>query len=115
MLDWKRAVRERLDLKRILPERETEIVEELASYAEDAFREAIARGESEDDAVHYAWRQLGDLKELADKYSDNGPSAQLHAAVQRLEDKERSLSRRRGFVGLLADFLQDVRRSAFIA
>ena len=52
MRDWKRAVREKLELRGLKAEREVEIVAELASYAEDAFREAIARGDSENDADH---------------------------------------------------------------
>ncbi|MFC1639528.1 ABC transporter permease, partial [Gemmatimonadota bacterium] len=112
MPDWKRHVRERLELKGVEAERENEIVEELASYADDAYREAISRGDSEKDALEYAWRQVGDWKRLSDGFSSSGPSAQVRSALQRMEDHERSMSRLRSLPGVLADISQDLRFAA---
>ncbi len=45
---WSSFVREHLRLSGVRPEREAEIVEDLARQLDDAYREALATGASED-------------------------------------------------------------------
>jgi putative ABC transport system permease protein len=63
--DWTAFVRSRLTLPQSPPEREARIVRELAAQLEDFYREAIARGESEDAADAHARRQISDWNRLA--------------------------------------------------
>jgi hypothetical protein len=42
MPDWNQYVREHLSLPKCSPERETEIVEQLAQQLEDAYQECVA-------------------------------------------------------------------------
>jgi putative ABC transport system permease protein len=62
-MDWKQIVREHLAVLRLPPEREIEIVEELALHLEAAYEDALADGlsvaEAEARAVQsYDWRLL---------------------------------------------------------
>ncbi len=62
-MDWKQIVREHLASLRLPPEREIEIVEELALHLEAAYEDALADGLSETDAEaravrSYDWRLL---------------------------------------------------------
>src|SRR5215510_3863366 len=63
MLNWNHIVREHLAVLRLLPEREVEIVEELALHMEAAYEDARAAGLSEAKAEAraaqgYDWRLL---------------------------------------------------------
>ena len=58
MPEWRTEIRARLARLRLAPERETEIVEELAQHLDDRFGELIAMGRSETDAAAEAWREL---------------------------------------------------------
>jgi putative ABC transport system permease protein len=58
MPDWKRHVRERLPPLRLAPERELEIIEELAQYLEDRYEELRAGGATERQAFVTAAREL---------------------------------------------------------
>src|SRR5215470_11358220 len=63
MPNWNHIVREHLAVLRLPPEREIEIVEELALHLESAYEAALAAGfseaEAEARAVHgYDWRLL---------------------------------------------------------
>src|SRR5215510_2021988 len=63
MPNWKRIVREHLAALRLSPEREIEIVEELALHLEAAYEAALADGLSEAEAEaralrSYDWRLL---------------------------------------------------------
>src|SRR5580658_1756884 len=65
MLDWSAHVRRNLRLRGFRPEREAEIVEELARQLEDAFTEALRRGASDKRAGDIARRHIGDWDALA--------------------------------------------------
>src|SRR5215467_475222 len=61
--NWKQIVRENLAVLRLPPEREIEIVEELALHLEAAYEDALADGLSESEAEAravrgYDWRLL---------------------------------------------------------
>ena len=58
MPDWKKHVRERLPPLRLAPERELEIIEELAQYLEDRYEELRASGATERQAFAAAAREL---------------------------------------------------------
>src|SRR5262245_11477587 len=51
MPDWRRIVRERIEAARLPPAHEADVTDEIAQHVEDRYREAIARGLSEADAV----------------------------------------------------------------
>ncbi|MBZ5582787.1 MAG: ABC transporter permease [Acidobacteriia bacterium] len=65
MPDWQRYVRDRLPPLRIGPERENEIVAELALQLEQAFSDAIAAGASQAEAALRAEAQFQDWNALA--------------------------------------------------
>jgi len=58
MPDWRVGIRARLESLRLPPEREAEIVEEVAQHLDDRFRELVAMGRSEVEAATDAWREL---------------------------------------------------------
>jgi len=109
MDEWRRYVRSRLRLTGIEKGREREIVEELASLLEDSYREALARGSSEEAAAQYAREQVPDWEALASELVRPGPNRLTRRAMDIIEERERAMKRRGGASGLLADFAQDVR------
>ena len=58
MPDWRSEIRSRLQNLRLAPERETEIVEEVAQHLDDRYRELRSAGRTEADAAAEAWREL---------------------------------------------------------
>ena len=58
MPDWRSEIRARLLSLRLAPERETEIVEEVAQHLEDRYRELRSAGRPETEAAAEAWREL---------------------------------------------------------
>jgi putative ABC transport system permease protein len=65
MPDWEQFVRKNLRLTSVEPERETEIVQELAQQIDDAYRDALRRSLSEQEAARFAGRQVTDWNALA--------------------------------------------------
>jgi putative ABC transport system permease protein len=65
MPDWNQYVREHLSLPKCSPERETEIVEELAQQLDDAYQEGVLSGLSEQEALLRAQRHISDWPTLA--------------------------------------------------
>lgn len=66
MPDWLKYVRERLPLTGCPPEREAQIVEELAEQLEEAYQEALRLGVSDEDACSAARQHVSDWAKLAD-------------------------------------------------
>ena len=64
MPDWSELVRERLPALHVRPERENEIVAELALQLEQAYADAIAGGAGEEEARRRALAQMGDWDKL---------------------------------------------------
>ena len=58
MPDWRHEIRARLQSLRLQPEREAEIVEEVAQHLDDRFRELCAMGRTDTDAATEAWHEL---------------------------------------------------------
>ncbi len=69
MPDWAAFVRQRLQLHGVRPEREAEIVEDLARQLDDAYREALAAGATESEARDVATRHFSDWRALSDEIS----------------------------------------------
>jgi putative ABC transport system permease protein len=65
MSEWREYVRRHLPATGASPERESEIVAELALQMEQAYQDAIAAGAAEDEAVRRARAQFTDWKSLA--------------------------------------------------
>jgi putative ABC transport system permease protein len=65
MRNWKAFVRARISLPGLTPERESRIVRELAAQLDDFYRDALARGLSEEDAEAYARDQIRDWDRMA--------------------------------------------------
>lgn len=65
MPDWRAYVRGRLPRLHVPPERESEIVAELALQLDQAYAEALAGGASEADALDRAEAQFANWRDLA--------------------------------------------------
>jgi len=65
MRDWEEYVRGHLALPDLTPGREERIVRELAGQLDEFFRDALARGLDEREAVAHACRQVPDWSDLA--------------------------------------------------
>lgn len=65
MHDWTAFVRDRLGALRLPPEREAEIVAELAQQLEAAYTDAVTSGAAHDEALRRAALHLGDWPRLA--------------------------------------------------
>ncbi len=104
---WTRFVREHLKLSGVRPEREAEIVEDLAWQLEDAYREALAAGANEISARAAAERQISDWAVLSREISDS--EAQKMAPITQWQERaeERDL-RKLGKFSWLTDLRQDV-------
>ncbi len=64
MPDWKQIVRTHLAPLQLPPERELEIIEELAQHLEAVYGEALARGMGEQEAIERALAQVADWRLL---------------------------------------------------
>jgi putative ABC transport system permease protein len=115
--DWGAFVRARMSLDQLTPEREGRIVRELASQLEDFYRDALARGASEDVADAYARAQVRDWGRMtADLLRADGPHARpsLERLTNRIEDLAQPAPSgvegpRRGALQMLAHLLTDMR------
>jgi putative ABC transport system permease protein len=92
MPDWRRYVRERLSLPRLRPEREAEIVEDLAQQLDDLYRAALHQGATESEAESAARREIVDWNSLAQDIT-RSDTRQRHSldrrAIDRLEASPR--------------------------
>ena len=88
--DWARYVRERLPLSRLQPEREAEIVEELAGQLEQAYAEALGRGLTSEQAEAAARRHISDWASFAAQVSrsERGRESALAGIQHRAEDRD---------------------------
>jgi len=65
MPDWKEEITKQLASLKLPPERQVEIVEEVAQHLEDRYRELIAGGNSADEARRVALEEISEEKLLA--------------------------------------------------
>ena len=105
MRDWEHYVRTHLPLSHLRRERESRIVQELASQFEDFYREAVARGMTESDADAFARAQITDWHSLASTLGDVDGShvrSPLDRWSERLDERARP-KKGMSLMGLLAD------------
>ena len=90
MPDWPEYVRQHLRLTGFRPEREAEIIEELARQMEDAYSEALRMGASEAQAAEIARRHISDWQALANALADahHGKEPIMAVWQQQSEDRE---------------------------
>jgi len=107
--DWRAFVRERLPATGLTPEREARVVRELASQLEDFYREAVARGASDEDADRHAVAQIADWRTMASDVRRADP-AHARPRVDRLVDAVEARPMARATGGLmLAHLVRDGR------
>jgi putative ABC transport system permease protein len=107
--DWRAFVRDRLQLPGLTPEREARIVRELATQLEDFYRDALARGATEQEADDDACRQIRDWDRMAqDVWLADRPHARPRA--ERLADRlVHDTSPARKGPRMVADVIRDAR------
>ena len=90
MPDWPEYVRRHLRLSGFRPEREAEIIEELARQMEDAYCEALRMGANDAQAGEIAQRHISDWQALANALADahHGKEPIMAAWQQQTEDRE---------------------------
>jgi len=101
MHDWHSEVRARLASLRLKPERETDIVDEIAQHLEGRYREAISAGASPDEATRIALAEFQPGNALAQRIA---ALKQAHAPAAVTIGASTS--------NLLADFWHDLRYAA---
>jgi len=113
MRDWIAYVRANLRLASpdspggLRPEREAEVVEDLARQLEDAYREALQAGASDAMAQHIAERHVCDWNRLSRELmrTERGRESAMAMWQQQAEDRD---VQTRGSFTLLTDLRQDI-------
>jgi putative ABC transport system permease protein len=108
MPDWAQYVRQNLRLSHLQPEREAEIVEDLAGQLDQAYCEALECGLTQGQAEAAAMRHVADWASLANElaHSQRGKESAMAILQHRAEDRDAAT---RGRFSLLTDLRQDVR------
>src|ERR1700691_3759168 len=107
MLDWAAYVRHNLRLRGFRPEREAEIVEEVARQLEDAHTEALRLGASEERAGEIARRHIVDWAALAHELEEAQRGKESAMTTWQHNAEDRAL-RERGRLAFLAGWSGDV-------
>ncbi len=108
MRDWEAFVRQHLRLPEFKPEREKRIVRELAAQFEDFYRDALARGLTEDGADQFAQRQIRDWEGFASDVR-RADRPHIRPRLDQWSEKSEEVARRRGGWWLMfADLQRDV-------
>jgi predicted permease len=107
MPDWAKFVRQNLRLSQLRPEREAEIVEDIAEQLDEAYAEALQRGLSSQEAEAVAKQHVVDWEALAIELgrSERGRETVMTTLLHQAEDRDAA---KRGRFSLLTDFHQDV-------
>ena len=79
--DWSAYVRENLQLRGFRPERETEIVEEIAQQLDEAYQEALRAGVSEQEARAAAEEHVADWAVLRQQLASSQREKEFRAAI----------------------------------
>ncbi|MGA2593654.1 MAG: ABC transporter permease [Bryobacteraceae bacterium] len=101
MPEWRSEIEKRLAGLPLRPERESEIVDELAQHLADRYQELRAAGATEADAQRTALEEIGEDKRLAQQLRE----------VEELRLREPVVLGTRERRNMLADLLQDIRYS----
>ena len=107
MFDWAEYVRQNLRLRGFRPEREAEIVEEVARQLEDAHTEALRLGASEERAGEIARRHIVDWAALAHELEEAQRGKESAMTTWQHNAEDRAL-RERGRLAFLAGWSGDV-------
>src|SRR5580704_15662835 len=107
MLDWSAYVGQNLRLRGFRPEREAEIVEEVARQLEDAYAEALRLGSSPEQARQAVEAHISDWSALAHELEEShrGKESSMTTLQNAAEDRD---FRRRGALSKLTDLRQDI-------
>jgi putative ABC transport system permease protein len=109
MRDWTVYVRAHLSLPAFTPAREAHIVRDLAAQLEDFYRDALARGLSEDEADAFARAQVRDWDRLARDVA-SADRRHLRPHADRLTDAAEHMPHlQRGVLLMTAHILTDMR------
>jgi putative ABC transport system permease protein len=110
--DWTGFVRTHLQLPQLAPERESRIVRELAAQLEDFYREALARGLTDDAADALAATQITDWDRMA-RDLRQADARHVRPPVERIVNHLQGHGRtKRGVRQMLANVLTDARYAA---
>jgi putative ABC transport system permease protein len=117
MPNWKTYIRRKLRRRHLDPDRETEIVEELAQHLEDQYRDLLACGETESEARRIVLSELtdGPVNSAAKAQGASSDSTTAGARARPVRRLSKSAFPRRGLAlgtrrrNMLADFRQDLR------
>ncbi len=109
MRDWKRYVREHLELPGLDGEQEVEVIEEIAGQLEERYGEARARGVGEAEAEAEALALLGDWSALARDVQSSKRFSRATRVEHRIEEGEYAIRGRGGSWISVADMLRDLR------
>src|SRR5215468_6572603 len=102
MPDWKRLVHQHLAPLRLLPEREIEIAEELATHLESVYDDSLAGGAAPEDAYRAALAELRESETLQQELR----------RVERLSPQEPIALGTNRRTNMIADLWQDLRYGA---
>jgi putative ABC transport system permease protein len=105
MPEWTKYIRQNLHLHGLRPDREAEIIEDLAQQLEDAYREALAGGMAEAAAAAFARQHVPDWDAL-DRELQRLPLGAA-PALERLQESAGAASRSRLW-SLLGGLLRDL-------
>jgi predicted permease len=107
MPDWSKYVRQNLQLSHLRPEREAEIVEDLAEQLDEAYEEALQRGLTSQQAESTAMQHVADWPALAEELarSERGRESTMTVLQRQAEDSDIA---KHGRFSLLTDFRRDV-------
>ncbi|MEE8607532.1 MAG: ABC transporter permease, partial [Nitrospiraceae bacterium] len=108
MPDWVQYVRRHLALLGLNPEREAEIVEDLAHQLEDAYRDALARGDSEQRAVAYAHAQIPNWESFAAELRQAEQRHRQSHIDQWYDRADQAVARKGGHWTMFADLRRDL-------
>ena len=106
MPEWAKYIRQNLHLHGVRPEREAEIIDDLAQQLEDAYREALAVGMTESDAAAFARQHIRDWDALNRELQrlPRGAAPDL----EHLQESADAASRSRRWWAPLGGLLRDV-------
>lgn len=107
MPDWPAYVSRNLRLRGFRPEREAEIVEEVARQLEDAYSEALRLGSSEAQACEAARRHISDWTALSNALEEAQRGRESAMTMWQHNAEDRDL-RKRGKLSMWTDLRHDV-------
>jgi predicted permease len=109
MPDWKRYLKEYLSLPEMKGHREQRMIDELADHLEDLYREAVARGASEEEAMAQIEEWLGEAGFASGELVRSEP-AHVRSRMNRwVEGQEEMLRSKGGALSRVADAGRDLR------